>query len=159
MPSSTPSRSFGPAEPRTDHISGVGIRRRREHVRIRRLGVLGDFVALIVWEVLASLYLAVDRFAAPHRFLLYTDFAQMYDMLNTRGKSKGALEVPARADTTFLDYLSIAFTIGASFATSGVTVTTTCLRWMVLCHGALCFYCNALVVGFAFQILQQLGTF
>ncbi|MFN8127151.1 MAG: DUF1345 domain-containing protein [Candidatus Nanopelagicales bacterium] len=67
------------------------------------------------------------------------------------------LEFP-RTDTPGLaDYLYFAFTVGTSFATSGTSVTTVRMRWLVLLHSVVSFFYNALVVAVAIQIIQQIA--
>lgn len=88
--------------------------------------------------------------------LLQTGFAQMYQMLHDRRPEDPGLAFPAQETPQLVDFLYFAFTIGTSFATSDVTVTTTRMRWTVLGHSILSFFYNALVVALAIQILQQL---
>ncbi|HWI31790.1 MAG TPA: DUF1345 domain-containing protein [Microbacterium sp.] len=89
--------------------------------------------------------------------LLHTGFAQMYQMMHDREPDVPGLVFPSKEAPHLVDYLYFSFTIGASFATSDVSVVSTRMRWTVLGHSILSFFYNALVVALAIQILQQLS--
>ena len=66
-----------------------------------------------------------------------------------------AITFPGNDRPVFLNYLYFSFTIGTSFATSDATLKTLPARRLVLIHGVVSFFYNALVVAVAFQVLQH----
>lgn len=86
--------------------------------------------------------------------LLHAGFAQIYAIVDL--KHEPVLHFPGDSPRTFLDYLYYSFTVGTSFATSDVQVLTLRGRRVLLVHGVVSFFYNALVVAVAFQVLQYL---
>ena len=86
--------------------------------------------------------------------LLHTGFAHMYETLDL-ATDKDAITFPGNDRPVFLNYLYFSFTIGTSFATSDATLKTIPARRLVLIHGVVSFFYNALVVAVAFQVLQH----
>lgn len=85
--------------------------------------------------------------------LLQIGFAQAYLVLDATADDED-LRFPNGAPASMLDYLYFAFTLGTSFATSDVEITSVRMRRVVLVHTVLAFFYNALVVAVAFQVLQ-----
>ncbi|WP_226338345.1 DUF1345 domain-containing protein [Arthrobacter sp. UM1] len=75
------------------------------------------------------------------------------DVLAAARRRRAASTSPARPAPTGADFLYFAMTLGSSFATSDVTVTTTRMRWHGLVHSALSFFYNAVVLAVGFRIL------
>jgi uncharacterized membrane protein len=65
----------------------------------------------------------------------------------------GGLEFPRCAQPKATDFLYFAFTLGTSFATSDVNVTTQAMRWHVMVHSVISFFYNAVVLAVAIGIL------
>lgn len=86
--------------------------------------------------------------------LLHTGFAHMYESLD-RNADCEAISFPGNDRPVFLNYLYFSFTIGTSFATSDAPLNTIAARRLVLIHGVVSFFYNALVVAVAFQVLQH----
>ena len=86
--------------------------------------------------------------------LLHTGFAQMYEATDI-ASDQDAITFPGNDRPVFLNYLYVSFTIGTSFATSDATLKTLPARRLVLIHGVVSFFYNALVVAVAFQVLQH----
>lgn len=86
--------------------------------------------------------------------LLHTGFAQMYEAVDIAAE-EDAIVFPGNDRPVLLNYLYFSFTIGTSFATSDATVKTLSARRLVLIHGVVSFFYNALVVAVAFQVLQH----
>lgn len=86
--------------------------------------------------------------------LLHTGFAQIYEATDL-ASGRNTLEFPGNDRSVFLNYLYFSFTIGTSFATSDATLRTLSARRLVLVHGIVSFFYNALVVAVAFQVLQH----
>ncbi|MCD5315913.1 DUF1345 domain-containing protein [Kineosporia babensis] len=57
------------------------------------------------------------------------------------------LDFPGRGPVTLLDYAYFAFTVGIAFSTSDVSVQTTRMRGVVLCHTLLAFVYNTAILG------------
>ncbi len=89
--------------------------------------------------------------------MLHTGFAQIYVASWDRHPDEPGLAFASDRTPTFADFLYFSFTIGTSFATSDVTVSSSRMRWTVLVHSIASFFYNALVVAVAFQVLQQLA--
>jgi uncharacterized membrane protein len=85
--------------------------------------------------------------------LLHTGFAQMYEATDI-ASDQDAITFPGNDRPVFLNYLYFSFTIGTSFA-SDATLRTLPARRLVLIHGVVSFFYNALVVAVAFQVLQH----
>ncbi len=88
--------------------------------------------------------------------LLQVGFAHAYQ--DAYAKAGGGLEFPGGEPPTFLGFLYFSFTLGSSFATSDVNVTSDRLRRLALVHSIMGFLYNAIVVAVAFQVLQQFAT-
>ncbi len=94
--------------------------------------------------------------------LLHASFARQYETLLRRKPAEGGLRFPVDLDqgasTTVhvpnpTDFLYFSFSIGATFATSDVDVTTTRMRWHVMTHSVISFFYNAAVVAYAIAVL------
>lgn len=85
--------------------------------------------------------------------LVQVGFAQMYQVIDATGASKG-IRFPDDAPPSTLNYLYFAFAVGTSFTSSDAAVIDIRIRRIVLLHGIVSFFYNALVVAVAFQVLQ-----
>ncbi|SPT54079.1 Predicted membrane protein [Actinomyces bovis] len=86
--------------------------------------------------------------------LLQVGFAGIYRAICLTA-SEPLLKFPGTAEPFLSDYLYFSFTVGSSFATSDVAVRSRRVRRVVLVHSVVAFFCNALVVAVAFQVLQK----
>jgi uncharacterized membrane protein len=64
----------------------------------------------------------------------------------------GGVEFPGRRPPTYLDFAYFAFTIGMTFQTSDVVVTSPVIRSTVLAHAMLSFAYNTAILAFALQL-------
>ena len=92
--------------------------------------------------------------------LLHAGYARFYAGLYYEGLSPARggvaqLEFPRDGHPTTVDFLYFSFTLGTSFATSDVTVTTPSMRWHVMTHSILCFFYNAVVLALAVRVLTS----
>lgn len=95
--------------------------------------------------------------------LLHIGFANIYAARfggledSARPGSVAPLRFPEEGDPGIIEFVYFSLTIGATFATSDVEVTTRPMRVLVAVHCVVSFFFNALVVAAAFQLLQQLA--
>ncbi|SHJ12784.1 Protein of unknown function [Actinomyces denticolens] len=85
--------------------------------------------------------------------LLHLSYARHYERLN---RIHGpAFAFPGTKDPELTDYVYFAMTIGTTFATSDVNVTSRRLRWTVTVHSVLAFFYNAIVMAIAFKLITD----
>lgn len=85
--------------------------------------------------------------------LLHLSYARHYERLDhVHGP---ALAFPGTKDPELTDYVYFAMTIGTTFATSDVNVTSRRLRWTVTVHSVLAFFYNAIVMAVAFKLITD----
>ena len=68
-------------------------------------------------------------------------------------RDQGGLEFPGRADPDYGDFCYFAFTLGMTFQTSDVTVSTRRMRRIVLMHSIAAFVFNIGVLAFTINVL------
>lgn len=83
--------------------------------------------------------------------LLHVSYARSYRLFYL--KEGGGIDFPETPRPTEVDFLYFAMTLGSSFATSDVNVTSTRMRWHVLVHSVLSFFYNAIVLAVGFRII------
>lgn len=88
--------------------------------------------------------------------MLQVGFAQIYQVIDAGGVDE--MHIPGGRAPTTLDFLYFSFTVGASFATSDISVPGLRIRRVVLLHSVISFFYNAVVVAVAFQVLQGLAS-
>ena len=71
-----------------------------------------------------------------------------YHQLGGRG-----LVFPDTPDPQFVDFLYFAVTLGTTFATSDVNITSRSVRWTAITHSVLGFLYNAVVLAVAFKVI------
>ncbi len=71
-----------------------------------------------------------------------------YHQLGGRG-----LDFPQTPHPQLVDFLYLAVTIGTTFATSDVTITSRSVRWTAMIHSVLGFLYNAVVLAVAFKVI------
>ncbi|OIV37890.1 hypothetical protein BIV57_08500 [Mangrovactinospora gilvigrisea] len=84
--------------------------------------------------------------------LLHAGYARMYSAVDQKS---GGLAFPGDQAPNRTDYMYFAFTVGASFAASDVSVTTRRMRWQVMVHGVASYFYNAAVVALAIGLLKS----
>ncbi|TFH53691.1 DUF1345 domain-containing protein [Actinomyces viscosus] len=85
--------------------------------------------------------------------LLHLSYARHYERLDhVHGP---AFDFPGIKDPELTDYVYFAMTIGTTFATSDVNVTSRRLRWTVTVHSVLAFFYNAIVMAIAFKLITD----
>ncbi|MFI6316865.1 DUF1345 domain-containing protein [Nonomuraea sp. NPDC050556] len=86
-------------------------------------------------------------------FLLHVGYARVYA---SRYLMDGAgIRVPGVEQPNMLDIIYVSLTIGVSFATSDVELTTRKMRRLALAHSVMSFFYNAAIVAFAFGMITQ----
>lgn len=85
--------------------------------------------------------------------LLHVGFADIYEIVCLHHPT--ALSFPDTEEPGRIDYLYFSVTVGTSFAISDVTARSPLVRRVVVVHGILSFFYNALVIAVAIQVLQQ----
>jgi uncharacterized membrane protein len=85
--------------------------------------------------------------------LAYTERYARMELENTGDQAH--LDFPGAEQPTLLEYAYFAFTVGTTFASSDVTVQTSRMRGIVLCHGLLSFVYNTAVLGLALSLISS----
>jgi len=101
---------------------------------IRTFGIA---MVLVAWTILQLAY--TERYAR-----LYLD--------NT--DTIAPLDFPATPKPSLLEFAYFSFTVGTTFGTSDVTVQTSRMRGIVLCHGLLAFVYNTAVLGLVLSLIS-----
>ncbi|RAX22444.1 DUF1345 domain-containing protein [Actinomyces sp. Z5] len=83
--------------------------------------------------------------------LLHLGYARHYERLDHLYGP--ALQFPGTADPDLTDYVYFSLTVGTTFATSDVAVTSRRLRWTVAVHSVFAFFYNAIVLVVAFKFI------
>ncbi len=83
--------------------------------------------------------------------LLHLGYARHYERLDHLFGP--ALQFPGTADPDLTDYVYFSLTVGTTFATSDVAVTSRRLRWTVAVHSVFAFFYNAIVLVVAFKFI------
>ncbi|WP_285597353.1 DUF1345 domain-containing protein [Kineosporia sp. NBRC 101731] len=87
--------------------------------------------------------------------ILQLAYAERYARLDLENTAQPAhLEFPATAQPTLLEYAYFSFTVGSTFGTSDVSVQTSRMRGIVLCHGLLSFVYNTAVLGMVLSLIS-----
>ena len=89
-------------------------------------------------------------------FMVHWRFARIYEYRSHRYRQlmgKDAFCFPETPVRSFADYTYFSFTIGSSFATSGVEVRSTTLRLWVMTHSILSFFVNGVIIVLAISTI------
>ncbi|GAA3199849.1 DUF1345 domain-containing protein [Actinocorallia longicatena] len=84
--------------------------------------------------------------------LLHAGYGRMYSGFDP---AHGGLAFPGGEEPDRVDYMYFSYTIGATFASSDVAVTTRRMRWHVMVHSVLSFFFNALVIAIAIGVIKD----
>ncbi|MFI5843008.1 DUF1345 domain-containing protein [Catenuloplanes sp. NPDC051500] len=98
--------------------------------------VIGITMVLVAWTILQLAY--AERYARM-------------ELLNT---GPAHLDFPATPVPSLLEYAYFAFTVGTTFGTSDVSVQTSRMRGVVLCHGLLAFVYNTAALGLVLSLIS-----
>lgn len=86
--------------------------------------------------------------------LLHVCYALYYAHLYYRGPGKpGGLEFPGEEQPAPMDFAYFAFTIGTTFATSDVSVSSSKVRRSVLVHSILAFFYNSTILALVVNLI------
>lgn len=86
-------------------------------------------------------------------FLLHVGYARVYAARYL--KDSEGVRVPGVEHPNMLDIVYMSVTIGVSFATSDIELTTRKMRRLALAHSVVSFFYNAAIVAFAFGMITQ----
>ena len=95
-------------------------------------------MVLVAWTILQLAY--AERYAR-----LYLDDVD----------SVAPLDFPATQRPSLLEFAYFSFTVGTTFGTSDVTVQSSRLRGIVMCHGILAFVYNTAVLGLVVSLISS----
>lgn len=80
-------------------------------------------------------------------------YAHLFYSGDATGKDNGGLDVPGSTEPDYPDFLYFAYTLGMTFQTSDVQVTSRTIRRVVLLHSLAAFVFNLGVVAFTVNVL------
>jgi uncharacterized membrane protein len=113
------------------------------------LGQRGSPGAGVVVLVVATLLLAwvfANTVYALH-------YAHLFYVADTDGKDSGGIDVPGTHEPDYWDFVYFAFTLGMTFQTSDVSITSPTMRRTVTGHCLIAFVFNLGVVAFSVNVL------
>ncbi len=113
------------------------------------LGQRGSPGAGVVLLVVATLLLAW-AFANTVYALHY---AHLFYLADANGKDSGGIDVPGTDEPDYWDFVYFAFTLGMTFQTSDVSITSRTMRRTVTGHCLIAFVFNLGVVAFSVNVL------
>jgi len=113
------------------------------------LGAPGRLQAGVIALIVATLVLA--WLFANSVFALH--YAHVYYLAGDDGRDGGGLDVPDTKEPDYWDFLYFAFTLGMTFQTSDVQITSRGLRKIATLHSLLAFVFNLGVVAFTVNVL------
>lgn len=86
--------------------------------------------------------------------LVYTfHYAYLFYRDDKTGGDHGGIEVPDKAEPDYWDFAYFAFTLGMTFQTSDIAITSSAIRRVVLFHSLAAFVFNLGVLAFTINIL------
>ncbi|GMA21198.1 DUF1345 domain-containing protein [Arsenicicoccus piscis] len=88
-----------------------------------------------------------------HGLLLGDPADRFREPLRARPRPRGRPALPGHQHPRPVDFVYLAFTLGSSFATSDVEITSRRMRFRVLLHSVLSFFYNAAVVALAISVI------
>lgn len=108
-------------------------------------GLSGAGIALLL-VTLASAWLFSNTVYALH-------YAHIFYLSDVHGAEDSGLDFPGDAEPAYWDFLYFAFTLGMTFQTSDVSVTTRDARRTVILHSLLAFAFNIGILAFTINVL------
>lgn len=106
-------------------------------------------VALIVGTLLLA-WLFANIVYALH-------YAHIFYLRGERGRDRGGLDIPGTDEPGYWDFVYFSFTLGMTFQTSDVEITTTAMRIVAIFHCLAAFVFNLGVIAFTINILGSGG--
>ncbi|WIW88154.1 DUF1345 domain-containing protein [Sphingobium sp. V4] len=85
-------------------------------------------------------------------------YAHIFYLPDGLGKDRGGLDFPATNEPGYWDFLYFAFTLGMTFQTSDVSVTTSAMRRTVLFQCLAAFLFNIGILAFTINVLGGSGS-
>jgi uncharacterized membrane protein len=135
------------------------------------LGILASLaaVAAIVWELgpvktmagwekaghLALVGLTVISAWAFLQVMFALHYAGVY-FQRSKGGVHGGLEFPGGAQPDWIEFFYQAFTLGCTFASSDVNVSSKRMRRIVVIQGVACFFFNAIILALTINVAANL---
>jgi uncharacterized membrane protein len=80
-------------------------------------------------------------------------YAHVYYLPDREGKDRGGIDVPRCDEPDYWDFLYFSFTLGMTFQTSDVQITSTYVRRVVTGHSLAAFVFNLGVIAFTINVL------
>ena len=111
-----------------------------------------DHVALAAGTILCSWFVTHTMFALHYAHGFYTDPNPRDDKI----ERIGGLDIPGSPHPDYWDFLYFSFTIGMTFQTSDVQITSRSLRRQALAHGVLSFFFNTVILALSVNIAAGL---
>ncbi|MBU4434522.1 MAG: DUF1345 domain-containing protein [Alphaproteobacteria bacterium] len=71
------------------------------------------------------------------------------------GKGKGGIDFPGEPPTSYMDFVYLAFSVGATFQVSDNSILTSRLRRLVTAHAATAFFYNTAIVALGINIIAS----
>ncbi len=85
-------------------------------------------------------------------------YAHVFHRRKTASHSKhGGLQIPGDTAPDYLDFAYFAFTLGMTFQTSDIEITSSEMRRLALVHGAIAFVYSTTIVALLVNVLGSLG--
>ena len=107
-------------------------------------------VAFVIVTLAAAWCFSNMIYAIHYAHLYYDD---------SRGNGdRGGVEFPKTQSPDYWDFVYFAYTLGMTFQTSDVDITTRHIRRVVLFHSLAAFIFNLGILGFTINVLGSLGT-
>lgn len=115
-------------------------------VAVGQRGGPGAGVIVLLLGTLALAWLFSNLVYAMH-------YAHIFYLADARGKDGGGLDFPDTGEPGYWDFLYFAFTLGMTFQTSDVSVTSGAMRQTVLFHCLAAFVFNLGILAFTINVL------
>ena len=103
----------------------------------------GGHLALVLASLLSSWTFIQTMFALHYAGVYFG---------RTHGKIRGGLQFPETDTPGWMEFVYQAFTVGCTFASSDVNVTTSRMRRIVVIQGVVSFFFNAIILALAINI-------
>jgi uncharacterized membrane protein len=86
--------------------------------------------------------------------ILQLAYTERYARMELENTGPAHFDFPATPHPSLLEFAYFAFTVGTTFGTSDVSVQTSRMRGVVLCHGLLAFVYNTAVLGMVLSLIS-----
>jgi uncharacterized membrane protein len=119
---------------------------------------LGPVKTMAGWEKTGHLALVGATVLSAWTFLqvmFALHYAGVYFQRH-KGGIAGGLEFPGTPQPDWMEFFYQAFTIGCTFASSDVNVSSKRMRWIVVIQGVACFFFNAIILALTINVAANL---